>query len=309
MARVPDIEMLLRHVPLDGSAIGNITLREILGWDANKYFRVRQNLLDDGVLQVGGGRGGSVSRVPTVSPKGAASTKKLPSNPMSVIPIFPLEALTLSDIDTAIEETPEYGATDFRQLVCNTIGAIHQIPILFYRKTGIEYQLKQIDAYFGRSSSGSQALGANLWQRLRAGAEQREHDYGMIFAKTSIAASLGYERHGIRLLEVLHKMDGLCISNNSFSAIGRVGSVEPGYLYMTFRMLDYEPRPARELTKEQIRRLVQEYRAELHSEGGRGRERSLDAVLNGFEIGLSTANDVNAHGAYKPKLIDYSNYA
>lgn len=299
MARVADAEILLRHVPEDGSSIGNITLRDILGWEEEKYFRVRQRLIDNGELEVGGGRGGSVYRP---KPMGARprTPKRLPSNPDSVISIFPLPTATSSDIDDAIDEAPVYGEFDFRDLVCNTIGAIHQIPRLFHKKTGIRYQLKQVEAYFGRSSCGTSVVAANLSQRLRAGIEQREHEYGMIFAKTSIAASLRYERHGIRLLQALQDMDGLCISNNSFAAVGRVGSVEPGFLYMTFRMLDDEPEAARELTKEEIRDLVREYRKEIGAKSGES-----EAAAEGFEAGLGTANNVRFQGEHKTKLIDY----
>lgn len=299
MGRISDAETLLRHVPEDGSSIGNITLRDILGWEVDKYFRVRQQLVDDGQVEVGGGRGGSVYRIKSISPR-PRSSKQLPSNPDTVIPIFPLAAATLPDIDEAIEEAPVYGEFDFRELVCNTIGALHQIPRLFHKKTGIRYQLKQVEAYFGRSSCGASAVATNLSQRLRAGREQREHEYGMIFAKTSIRASLRYERHGIRLLQALQDMDGLCISNNSFAAVGRVGAVEPGFLYMTFRMLEDEPEAARELTKEEIKELVREYRREI---GARSREN--DAAVEGFEVGLETANNVNFRGEHKAKVIKY----
>jgi len=44
---------------LDGSA-GNKALREKLGWADDKYFRVRQSLIEEGLVEVGGGKGGSV---------------------------------------------------------------------------------------------------------------------------------------------------------------------------------------------------------------------------------------------------------
>ncbi len=288
--------MLLGAVPEDGSSIGNTTLREILGWTPGKYFRVRDLVVDNGKLEIGRGRGGSVYRTQRALP---STRNQLPSNPKSVLPILPLAEITLSDIAAAIKDAPTYGAFDFRDLVSNTIGAIHQIPLLFHRTTGVEYQLKQVEAYFGRSS-GSQMMGFNLSQRLRA-ATARGHDWGMIFAQTSVKASLKYERHGIRLLDVLREMDGLCISNNSFHAVGRTGLTEPGFLYMTFRILDDEPDPARELTKDEIKKLVRDYRAEILREPSK----ASDDALAGFEAGLTTANDVNARGTYRPKLINY----
>src|SRR5262249_46654312 len=53
-------------VPVEGS-VGNITLARELrrqrSWSDEKYWRIRQQLIDKGVLAVGGGKGGSVRRV------------------------------------------------------------------------------------------------------------------------------------------------------------------------------------------------------------------------------------------------------
>jgi hypothetical protein len=52
--------MLLEKVPRDGTSIGNKRLREQLKWDYEKYFRVRNRLVDAGELLIGQGKGGSV---------------------------------------------------------------------------------------------------------------------------------------------------------------------------------------------------------------------------------------------------------
>ncbi len=297
MAKTSDVERLLSHVPEDGSSVGNIWLRGELGWTPEKYSRVRQRLIENGDLEVGRGQGGSVYR--TSATRIRPPSKQLPSNPGSLIPIFHLATLS-KDIDAAIQGAPEYGEFDFRNLVCNTIGAIHQIPRLFYEKNHKKYQLKQVDAYFGRSSCGSQSVAANINQRLRAGREQRGHEYGMIFARSSIEASLRYERHGIHLLQVLEEMDGLCISNKSFSAVGGVGSTGPGFLYMTFKMLEYESEPGHELTDDEIKGLVLDYRREI--------ENNIEgkAALEAFKAGLEKANEVEFKGEKRPKLIEYN---
>jgi hypothetical protein len=62
MTRRPDSEMLLELVPTDGSSIGNVTLLDQLGWAEEKYWRVREQLLESGVLERGKGKGGSVRR-------------------------------------------------------------------------------------------------------------------------------------------------------------------------------------------------------------------------------------------------------
>lgn len=64
-------EALLRLVPVDGSAIGNQRLRQLLcdelGTEIAEeaYFRTRDELVAEGLLQTGRGRGGSVRRVRT----------------------------------------------------------------------------------------------------------------------------------------------------------------------------------------------------------------------------------------------------
>ena len=58
-----DEDRLLSSVPEDGSPVGNKWLRERLGWDAAQYFEVRDRLVEQKVLSIGRGRGGSVYRV------------------------------------------------------------------------------------------------------------------------------------------------------------------------------------------------------------------------------------------------------
>lgn len=295
MARITDQERLLRLVPEDGSSVGNVTLRTTLGWEPDKYRRVRQELIDAGHLGLGRGRGGSVCRL-ALAPPLPLRQKRLPSNPYSVLPVLDLATATNVDIEQSIAEAPDYGPTEYRRLVENTVGAIHQIPVVFYEKTGVKYELKQVEAYFGRSSSGGQWFAANLSQRFRAALEQRRHPFAMVFARTSIVASLRYERHGIKLLDVLRQHNGLCISNRSFAAVGRVGTVDPGFLYLTFRMLEKEPAPARELTRAEINKLVLRYSAEF--DGAHRTEK-----LNAFQACLERANDVRFHGGQRLKLL------
>ena len=55
-------ERLLAEAPADGASIGNKALRERLGWETDLYLAVRGRLIDDGLLTLGKGRGGSVRR-------------------------------------------------------------------------------------------------------------------------------------------------------------------------------------------------------------------------------------------------------
>ena len=71
---------------------------------------------------------------------------KLRGNSRTLISMVPLNEMTPDMIADVLQAVPKYGPTDFRSLVENTIGAIHQIPRIFYRETGVPYQPKQIEA-------------------------------------------------------------------------------------------------------------------------------------------------------------------
>ena len=55
-------QILLNKVPIDGSSVGNVTLSSELGWENSLYWSIRNRLIDNGVLEKGRGRGGSVRR-------------------------------------------------------------------------------------------------------------------------------------------------------------------------------------------------------------------------------------------------------
>ena len=63
------VSSLLHHQPFlaaltaDGGTIGNGTLQRELGWDDARYESVRHRLLNEGRIEEGRGRGGSVRRV------------------------------------------------------------------------------------------------------------------------------------------------------------------------------------------------------------------------------------------------------
>ncbi len=60
MPRTKDTEHFLKKLrELDGSA-GNKALRDRLRWEDKKYFRVRKLLIEEGIVDVGRGKGGSV---------------------------------------------------------------------------------------------------------------------------------------------------------------------------------------------------------------------------------------------------------
>lgn len=63
---------LLGLVPEDGSSMGNNRLRRELEWEEARYFEVRDRLVEEGILSVGRGRGGTVYRARPVPPTKAA---------------------------------------------------------------------------------------------------------------------------------------------------------------------------------------------------------------------------------------------
>jgi hypothetical protein len=73
MPRTKDTEFFLKKLgELDGSA-GNKALRERLGWVEEKYFRIRKALIEEGLVEVGRGKGGSVYLLGNASEVEAAS--------------------------------------------------------------------------------------------------------------------------------------------------------------------------------------------------------------------------------------------
>jgi hypothetical protein len=58
-----DEQQLYNQVPEDGSTVTNPELQRRLGWDRDKYWNIRNILVDRGELSVARGRGGLVYRV------------------------------------------------------------------------------------------------------------------------------------------------------------------------------------------------------------------------------------------------------
>lgn len=54
---------LLENIPSDGRPIGNSALIRTLGWPEDQYWDVRSQLISDGTLERGRGRGGSIRRI------------------------------------------------------------------------------------------------------------------------------------------------------------------------------------------------------------------------------------------------------
>ena len=75
-----DHDALLARIPVDGGAIGNGRLRDLLSWSEDRYAAARDALVSQRVLAKGQGRGGSVRRVQ--APAGAAAVAAATMSPL-----------------------------------------------------------------------------------------------------------------------------------------------------------------------------------------------------------------------------------
>lgn len=206
----------------------------------------------------------------------------------NIIPAIVIDdKLNPAMISELIKHVPKYEPNEYRRLVDDAVGAIHQIPRIFKSAKGPQYDLKNIVAYFGRSSAGSQETGLNLYNRFKAHKDTKNDNYGLVFAATTIDASLKFEKWGIHLIEILKKKKGLCISNKCSHAGGGKGKTEPAYLYMTFH---YEKAalPAPILSQQQIDNAVTEIMGKYEKEPN-----NIKTIIHeGSQSGLMLANNV-----------------
>lgn len=215
------------------------------------------------------------------------------------IPLFSLEDATPGAIEDWIEQSPRYEISEVRDLLLDTQGAIHQIPKFLRCEGEGELNLKNIRGYFGRSSSGARGLADNIYQRLRCGYRDRKDSYGIILAVTSIKASGHFERRGIAYLERLKRMNGLCIANATVYPKGNVGATEPGFLYMTFKILPQVEQYAKKETQREIHDEIDQ----MMKEPGVNQLGSRVEVKACFSEALRQANEPSYTGNNKLKFV------
>lgn len=71
-----EAKMLLATLPIDGSTVGNYSVRSQLDMDGETYARAKRELRDKELIKVGAGYGGTVSRVSAV--RAAEADEELP---------------------------------------------------------------------------------------------------------------------------------------------------------------------------------------------------------------------------------------
>lgn len=95
------IERFIAALASLGGSAGNQRLREELGWQDSTYQRIKQQLIDDGRIRAGRGRGGSVSLTASTqtpaTPNIAAEPKPTRAKPAPA----PLKKESVSELDYA----------------------------------------------------------------------------------------------------------------------------------------------------------------------------------------------------------------
>lgn len=116
-----DDDVVLGLVPADGAAIGNLRLIkevEARGWNSDKFWRVRDRLLDAGRIIKGRGRGGSVRRqvieaaeqaTPLAGPRLRVSEQSLYSPLLKVLQGEWVKDMQLAPHQIHFEETAKQG--------------------------------------------------------------------------------------------------------------------------------------------------------------------------------------------------------
>ncbi len=76
--------LFLAKLPIDGSALGNSTLRKELRWPESRYWEIRDDLLRQGLIQRGRGRGGSV-RLSSARPPNLSEVTTIKQPGLSIV--------------------------------------------------------------------------------------------------------------------------------------------------------------------------------------------------------------------------------
>ena len=187
MSTSADSQQLLSRVPADGSPIGNIKLRDLLGWDEDRYQAARQPLLDQGILATGRGRGGSVARA-----------SALDSHPGKV----PIEAAKVTYPSAAKDRAARKRATDTPELPLNLPTA----------PKAVEARTEAAPPARGRKAAAKDAapgksLEVQLWDaadKMRGAVPPTDYMHvclGLVFLRYLSAA---FERKEAELLETPH---------------------------------------------------------------------------------------------------------
>jgi hypothetical protein len=138
MARISDKEIFLRRLEASGGRAANGQLRQTLGWDEDKYWRALRGLYEDGRIERGRERGGTVL---LVAPDGAGTS----SEDVAV------EAEGIAEPEKPIVATPEPGFVAELQLY---EPVLKQLQKRWARERDLDECHCEVTALQGRRDTG-----------------------------------------------------------------------------------------------------------------------------------------------------------
>jgi hypothetical protein len=207
---------LIEKIRLKGGHAGNVTLQRELGWNDDQYWPIRDRLVDSGKLELGRGKGGSVSLVaPTEVPGIATSPTTSPTTTDLNIAegdlYQPIAKVLRNEWArdmrfrshvvevTARQGRRETGGTWTRpDIVVAALRVFPHVPGKFFDL--ITFEVKPLDgidvtAVFEALSHRRAATQAYVWLHVPAGAESKD-EVGFILPRINEEA----RRHGIGLI-------------------------------------------------------------------------------------------------------------
>jgi hypothetical protein len=205
---------LLLKLSEKGGHAGNVTLLRDLGWDAETYWSVRDRLVDSGKLELGRGKGGSVSLVvpagtsPAPSPGFANSEAQYPSESDLYTPVAQvLRSEWAKDMRfrshhvevTARQGRRDTGGTWTRpDIVVSALRVFPHVPGKYFDL--ITFELKSFEgvdvtAVFEALAHRRAATQAYVWFHVPAGLEAKEDTRALLERINEEA-----RRHGVGLI-------------------------------------------------------------------------------------------------------------
>src|SRR6266536_1966311 len=122
-----DQRALFCALPLDGTSVGNLALRQFLSWNRDRYFDTRDQLVNKGAVVRGRGRGGAIRRT---EPE---------------LPVYDQEIAVIVEADSVAAATIEVGRTyeaelyePMRAVIANAWAQDHLQDLLAVEITALQ---------------------------------------------------------------------------------------------------------------------------------------------------------------------------
>ncbi|WP_276957035.1 hypothetical protein [Allomeiothermus silvanus] len=184
----------LRKVREKGGHAGNVTLQRELGWSKDQYWIIRDRLVDSGHLELGRGKGGSVSlvpQIPSAPAQGQPAATPLQGNVVTESELYmPVAEVLRKDWardmrfrSHVVEVTARQGRKDTGgtwtrpDIVVAALRVFPHVPGKFFDL--ITFELKSLDgiditAVYEALSHRRAATQAYVWLHIPSGASEDE---------------------------------------------------------------------------------------------------------------------------------------